>query len=212
MNISRRLTIIVLMFVLLATLPASAQDSEPSVTIEPAAASGNLDIQHDLQTQATVEVIIGDQVYRVTVPVAVKIDASVPLTSAQVSGPASEQVGTFFVEPVGVQRIQGAYEKDYRTVSPASPDNVVVVFTTSVTNLSNETLDPAYSSVLTVSAVDDAGNSYDEEARICDSIDPNETVTCQFIFDAPATATLVDLRVEAMARKQFSFAGLGAAD
>lgn len=212
MNMSRRLTVFVLMFALLAALPASAQDDEPSVTIEPAGASGSLDIQHDLQTQATVDVMIGDQVYRLTVPVAVKIDASIPLTSAQVSAPASEQVGTFLVEPVGVQRIQGAYEKDFRTVTPASPDNVVVVFTANVTNLSDETLEPGYSNVLKSSAVDDAGNSYDEEARICGSIDPNETVTCQFIFDAPAAANLVDLKVEALARKQFSFAGLEAAD
>lgn len=204
----RRLMIVVLMLVFVAVVPVNAQDGETGIVIDPNDASGSLAIQHDLQTQATVDVVIGGQVYRLTVPVAIQIDATVPLTSAQVSAPAAEQVGMFLIEPVGVQRIEGSYEKDYRTVSPSNPDNVVVVFTANVTNISDETLDPSWTATLESWAVDDAGNSYEEETRICDSIDPNETASCEFIFDAPSTSNLINLRVEAMDRGQFSFADL----
>jgi hypothetical protein len=210
--VKRMLMVLVLMIVLLFAVggpaPASAQDSDNDnapITVNLEGATGTLGIQHEVETQATVELTVGDQLYKLTVPVTVQIDTTKVLTDAQLVAPASQQVGTFLFEPVGVEGLEGDYEKEFRTVSPSSSDNVVVVYRANITNLHDAPLEAAYTSLLKTSAVDDAGNLFEEEERLCDTINPGETLACEFIFDVPATTNLVDLQVETVAYKQFKF-------
>ena len=209
----------ILLFALLAlvAVPASAQEGGETSTQEPIPfnlddAAGTVGIQHELETTAEVELMVGDQLYKLNVPVTVQIDTMALLADAALTTTASKRVGAFSFEPLSVAVLDGGYEKDYTTVVPSSDDNVVVVYSADVTNLHNESLNLDYSSVLEAWAVDATGNSYEEEARVCDEVDPGETATCDFIFDVPASATLVDLKVETVAYKQFSFSGLAATE
>ncbi len=192
----------------LATLPAIAQDSQGEdapITITWDDASGTIGVADELQTMAEIELTVGDKTYRLKVPVTVKIDAVAPLADANLSAPVAGQVGIFLIEPVGVQTLEGDYEKEYRQVSPSGPDNVLVLYTANFTNLDEETVDPAYGSAIQALAIDDTGKSYEEAQRVCGKIDPGETATCEFVFDVPASANLVDMKFETKAVKRFSF-------
>jgi hypothetical protein len=196
------------LFAAFVVMPAGAQDNNAeseTISVNLEGANGALDLKHTLETYANVNMTVGDQIYRLRVPVTVQIDASTLLADSLVSAPAQQQVGVILLEPLRVETIQGEYQKQYRTVSPASPENVIVVFTAKVTNLHNEPLEARYSSTLRTFALDDTGNTYEEEERFCDSIGPGVTIECEFIFDAPASANLVDLKVETVAFKRFSF-------
>jgi hypothetical protein len=201
--------LVVLLFAAAGSIPATAQDSENDnapIVVDLEEASGSLSIQHEVETKAKVELMVGDQLYQLTVPVTVQIDATKLLADAQVSAAVSQRIGAFLFEPVKVEVLEGDYQKDFRTVSPKSPENVIVVYTANVTNLHSEPIDVSYSSDLETSAVDDAGNRYKEERRACGNIGPGEKITCEFIYDVPSTANLVDLNVSAVAYKQFTFA------
>ena len=87
-----------------------------------------------------------------------------------------------------------------------------VVYTANVTNLHNEPVAVSYSSNLETSAIDDVGNRYEEAHRACDDLGPGEMLTCEFVYDVPSTANLVDLQVSAVAHKRFSFAQTEAAE
>lgn len=191
-------------------LPASAQDDKEPIIVNLDGATGKIGIQRELQTTAEVELVVGDQIYRLSVPVTVQIDASTTLTDATLSAPTAQQVGVVLLEPTEIERIEGEYEKDYTSVSPG-PDNVVVVYRADVTNLNNTVLETAYTQNLSVVAIDDAGNTYEVEDKLCGNINPGEKISCEFIFDVPAAANLVDLEVTTIAHKQFSFAGLDSA-
>lgn len=207
--------IAVMLFTLAGSTPATAQDSENDpapITVDLEGASGSLSIQHEVETKAKVELMVGDQLYQLTVPVTLQIDATRLLADAQVSAPADQRIGAFLFEPVKVEVLEGDYQKDYRTVSPKSPENVIVVYTANVTNLHNEPIDVSYSSDLETSALDDAGSRYKEERRACGNIGPGEKIVCEFIYDVPATANLVDLDVSAVAYKKFSFAQTAASE
>ncbi len=192
----------------LATLPSIAQDSQGEdapITITWDAVNGTVGVADELQTIAEIELTIGDKIYRLKVPVTVKIDAVAPLADANLSAPVAGQVGIFLIEPVSIQTLEGDYEKEYRQVSPSSPDNTLVLYTANLTNLDEETVDPTYSLALQALAIDDTGKSYEEAERVCNEIDPGETTTCEFVFDVPANATLVDMEFEAKAVRWFSF-------
>ena len=92
-------------------------------------------------------------------------------------------------------------------MAPSGDNNNVVVFRADITNLHSETLEGAWTSTLEVFAIDSVGNTYDEEQRICDDIGPGETLPCEFVFDVPTDADLVDLRVHAIDIQRFSFGG-----
>lgn len=188
-----------------AVMQASAQDAP--INLDGAAQS--LIIQKEIETVADVQLTVDGTVYQVRLPVTMQIDTSVPLTEANLSSPAGNQVGVLLIEPIQIEEIEGEYEKEYRTVNPSSEKNEVVVYRAHVTNLHNATLNGGYTSNLEVTAIDEAGNEYDEEERICDDIDPGETLACEFIFDVPKTANLVDLNVMTMAVKRFSFSQAG---
>ena len=190
----------------LFALTASAQDSKTKPKdLDLNATTGAITIQRTITATANVNLAIGDQIYQVRVPVAIRIDAATTLTTAQIAAPAANQVGVFVVNPVNVEVLKGDYKGDYRSVSPSGPDNVIVVYTAELTNLHSETIDPRYSEALKTIAVDDAGQTYEEKEKVCDQIDPGETATCEFIFDVPAAANLVDLQVQTMAIKRFGF-------
>lgn len=125
--------------------------------------------------------------------------------AAQITAPAANQVGVLVVNPVGVEVLEGDYDKGYSDISPTGEDNVLVVYTAEITNMHNETVDPRYSDALKTLAVDDAGQTYEEKEKVCDEIDPGETATCELIFDVPATANLIDLQVQTFAIKRFNF-------
>lgn len=192
---------------MLFALPASAQDSKEPVTVNFDGATGSIGIQRELQTTAKVELVVGDQIYHLNVPVTVQIDASAVLTDANLAAPVAQQVGVVLVEPVEIERVEGDYEKEYRTVSPGA-GNVVVVYRANLTNLDSAVLEAGYTSNLSVMAIDDAGNVYEVEQSLCDSINPGEKVSCEFIFNVPTAANLVDLEVKTVAYKRFSFAEL----
>jgi hypothetical protein len=192
----------------LATLPAVAQDSQGDdapVTITWDDANGTISVADELQTMAEIELTVGDKTYRLKVPVTIRIDTLAGFVDANLSVPVAEQVGIFQIEPISVQTLEGDYEKNYRTASPASADNVLVLYTANLTNLDEETVDPTYTSSLEAIGIDDTGKSYEEALRACDKIDPGETATCEFVFDVPGNVKLVDMKFEAKAVKQFSF-------
>lgn len=200
----RYIPVIVMLLAIIIAVPAGAQDNEKkpaTITVDLEGATGSLAINHELETYANVEMVVGEQGYHLRVPVTVQIDTPALLQEAQLAAQASQQVGVFLVEPL----VEGDYEKEFRSVSPSSPENMVVVFTANMTNLYDEPLDAGFTSVLETTAIDDTGNSYEEEARICDTINPGATRSCEFIFDVPPTANLVDLHIETVAHKQFSF-------
>jgi len=188
-------------------IPASAQDDKEPVTINLDGATGSIGIQRELQTTAEIELVVGDQIYRLSVPVTVQIDASAVLTDARLAAPVTQQIGMILFEPTGIERIEGEYDKDYTTVTPGS-GNVIVVYRADVTNLDDTVLESGYTSNLDAIAIDEVGNTYEVEDRLCDNINPGEKISCEFVFDVPATANLIDLEIKTFARKQFSFAGL----
>jgi hypothetical protein len=188
-------------------VPASAQDDKKGIVIDLSGATGNLTVRRDLQTMAQIELIAGDQVYHLNIPVTVQIDASAQLSDAKFSGPVAQQVGILLFEPTEMERVTGKYEKGHRSASPG-PNNALVVYRADVTNLTNEALDTGYTSNLGTSAIDEAGSMYEEEVRICGEVNPNEKVSCEFIFDVPATANLVGIEIRTLAYKQFDFSGL----
>lgn len=182
-------------------VPASAQDDAPmNLTLE----GGSVTVKHEVETTAEVELTVGDQLYVLNVPVTIQIDDSMVLEAAKLSAPTSQVVGIFAVEPLSLDVIDGEYEKQFRTVTPGD-DEIVVVYRANVTNLHSETIQTGFSSNLDVMAVDAVGNLYEEEERLCDDINPGATVTCEFIFKAPASAELVDLQVKAVDYERFSF-------
>lgn len=204
-----------LLFTAAASTPATAQDAEEEntpIAVDLEGATGSLSIQHHVETQAKVELMVGDQLYQLTVPVTVQIDATRLLVDALLAAPASQQVGAFLFEPLQIDVLEGDYEKGFWTVAPKSPDNVIVVYTANVTNLHNEPVTVSYSSNLETSAIDDVGNRYEEAHRACDDLGPGEMLTCEFVYDVPSTANLVDLQVSAVAHKRFSFAQTEAAE
>ena len=203
----RNIWILVVLGALLLALPASAQDDKTPVTVDLAGATGSMTLQREVQTTAQVELVVGDQLYHLTVPVTVQLDASLALTDATLAGPVAQQVGVLLVEPTEMERVEGDYEKEYRTVSPG-PENVIVVYRADVTNLTDEALQTGYESNLDAFAIDEVGNRYEDEAKICADINPGEKVGCEFIFDVPAAANLVGLDVKTMAHKEFDFSGL----
>lgn len=192
---------------MLFALPASAQDNKEPITVNFDNATGSIGIQRELQTTAKVELVVGDQIYHLNVPVTVQIDASAVLTDANLAAPIAQQVGIILVEPVEIERVEGAYEKEYRTVTPGD-GNVVVVYRANLTNLDDTVLEAGYTSNLSVMAIDDTGNTYEVEQSLCDSINPGEKVSCEFIFNVPTAANLIDLEVKTVAHKRFSFAEL----
>lgn len=192
-------------------IPASAQDDKEPVTINLDGATGSVGIQRELQTTAEVELVVGGQIYRLSVPVTVQIDASAVLTDATLTAPTAQQVGMISFEPTAMEKVEGEYQKDYTTVTP-SADNVLVIYRADVTNLDDTAFDARYTSALKATAIDDVGNVYEEEQRICSQANPGEKVSCEFIFEVPATANLVDLEISTAAYKQFSFAGLETAE
>lgn len=203
----RYIVLMILASMVLFALPASAQDDKTPVTVDLGGATGSVSLQHELQTTAQVELVVGDQLYHLTVPVKVQLDTSTVLSDATLAGPVSQQVGVLLIEPTEIERIEGDYEKEYRTISPG-PENVVVVYRADVTNLMDEVLETGYESKLDAFAIDEVGNRYEDEEKICSDINPGEKVSCEFIFDVPATANLVGLDVETMAHKEFDFSGL----
>ena len=126
------------------------------------------------------------------------------LEAANLSAPTSQIVGIFAVEPIGIEVIEGEYEKQFRTVTPEA-NEVVVVYRANVTNLHSETIQTGFTSNLEVMAVDAVGNLYAEDTRLCDDINPGATVECEFVFKVPATAELVDLEVKAVDYERFIF-------
>lgn len=192
-----------LLFVCLALgiVPASAQDETP-VALE--FGDGSVTVKHEVQTMAAVEMVVGDQTYILNVPVTIQIDESMMLETAAVSAPTSQVVGIFGVAPVGLELIEGEYEKQFRTVTPRD-DEVVAVYRADVTNLHDETIEVGFTSNLETVAIDAVGNRYEEETRFCDDVNPGATVECEFIFKVPAIVELVDLEVKAAAYKRFAF-------
>ena len=207
MNQKRYVVFMLFMCTLFFTIPASAQDDKTPVIVNLDGATGSLSLQRELHTTAQVELVVGDQIYHLTVPVTVQLDASAVLTDATLTAPVSQQVGVLLVEPTEMEEIEGDYEKEYRTVSPG-PENVIVVYRANVTNLMDEVLETGYESNLDAFAIDEAGNRYEDEVKICGDINPGEKVNCEFIFDVPATANLVGLDVRTMAHKAFDFSEL----
>ncbi len=203
MNVTRVRSLLVGLFAVLAVgaVPASAQDETP---VDLVFDGGTVAIKHDVQTSAEVEMVVGDQLYVLTVPVTIQIDDNMLLEAAGLTAPTSQIVGVFAVEPIGVETIAGEYEKQFRTVTPGD-DEVVVVYRANVTNLHSETIETGFTSNLDVVAVDAVGNSYEEDTRLCDDINPGATMECEFIFMAPAGAELVDLQVKAVDYERFSF-------
>lgn len=202
------LVLVAVLFFAASSSPATAQDSEAdntAIVVDLEGATGSLNIKQEVQTQAKVELVVGDQIYQLTVPITVQIDATKPLTDANVTVPAVQQVGSFAFEPVSVEVLEGDYEQSFRSVTPSSSDNVVVVYTANITSLHNAPVELSYSSNLLTAALDDAGNRYEEEQRSCDEIAPGEKITCEFVYDVPASANLVDLDVSAFGYKVFSF-------
>ncbi len=199
---------IVLLLSVTSSIPATAQDSEDNnepILINMEDGEGSFSIQQDVETKATVELLVGDQLYQLIVPVTVQIDTTKLLADALISAPASRQIGTFLFEPVHLEVIEDEYEQGFRTLEPSSADNVLVLYMANITNLDKVEANLAYTSLLETTAIDDAGNRYEEEMRFCDEIAPGEKVPCLFIFDVPATANLIDLDVAAKSYKQFSF-------
>jgi len=199
----RYLLYLLIACVALGIVPASAQDQDGE-PINLDFESGNVILKHEVQTTAQVEMMMGEQVYLLNVPVTIQIDDSMMLEAARISAPTSQIVGVFAVEPLGLELIEGEYEKQYRTVTP-SDDEVVAIYRANVTNMHRETIQMGYTSNLDTMAIDSVGNTYEEEERLCEDINPGATVECEFIFKVPASAELVDLDLKAVAYKRFAF-------
>lgn len=194
------------LYVLLAVcfvgiVPASAQDEGAvNLTFD----GGNVTVKHEVKTTAEVELTVGDQLYVLDVPVIIQIDDNMMLDAAKLSKPMSGIVGTFSIEPIALELVEGEYEKQFRTVTPGD-DEVVVIYRADVINLYSETLDAGRTSVLEVTAVDSVGNTYDEDMRICNDVNPGAKIECEFVFKAPVSAELVDLQVKAVDYERFVF-------
>jgi len=124
------------LFSITGSIPATAQDSEGNnepIIIGVEGSKGSFRIQQEVETKATVELLVGDQLYQLTIPVTVQIDTTRLLADAPISAPASQQIGTFLFEPVSVEVLEDDYEQSFRTVEPSSADNVLVLYTANVT-------------------------------------------------------------------------------
>lgn len=201
---SRPVLLALCLCALLVALPASAQDNGKPVVVSFEGETGSIDIQHEVQTTAAVELTVGEQIYRLKVPVTIQIDTQSALTDATLAAPVAQQVGMILFEPTGREIIEGVYEKGQRSVKP-SPGNVVVVYRAEITNGDTVPVDGNYTANLKTVAIDDVGSVYQAEERFCGNINPGTTVSCEFVFDVPTTANLVDLEVTAAARKRFAF-------
>jgi hypothetical protein len=87
------LILIAVLFFAAISSPATAQDDEEAedaaTVVELTGATGSLNIKQEVQTQAKVELVVGDQLYQLTVPVTVQIDTTRPLTDATVAVPVT---------------------------------------------------------------------------------------------------------------------------
>ncbi len=182
-----------------------AQDEQQAEVVELTIqdANASIGLQKTVQAMANVDVEIDGTLYRMKVPVAVTVDTQAALQDALLQVDNTRRVGVLEVEILDIEEYGDEFALDrFQTLAPSSPENKLAVVQTRLTNLGNEPFEPWD---LDIAGVDDVGSLYERTDWACDTINPNATQTCVWVFDVSEEIAIVGIDVQVPDRKVLLF-------
>jgi hypothetical protein len=188
---------------LFITLQASAQDTEGN-TVGIDSQQAALTVQKTIPVSVSVDVSLNGQVYKVSLPATLIVDAQDALLEAVVA--ESNRVGVLGWVVMEISESTEEYiANQFSSVEPSSPDNKLVIVTSEVTNLDREPQDPSYSSTAEVQGFDELGNMYEPvSSRFCEELDPGESAPCTIVFDVPNDVKIAGIDLKVTDHKQLT--------
>lgn len=193
----------------IGTVVTHGQDTESApvesevVTLDSTDGTATLTLKQQLPLFATVELNINGQIYQLKVPVTLDIDASSILDNVSLKASEASRVGNLDWQITEIREYTDEYSHGFRTFEPSSPARKLIVVESNVTNLSDAPFE-----IYTMDemlGIDEAGNRYEYEDRVCDTINPGATNSCILIFDVPHSVTLTGLDLTAPHSKTIQF-------
>lgn len=193
--------VILLVLVSLIAFQVNAQD-DTSETVTFDSGQASLTVQKTVPVSVSVELNLNGQVYQVSLPAILNVDAQAAIMEAIAA--ESDKVGVLTWSIKGINESTDEFDlNDFMSVEVSSPDNKLVIVASEVTNLDSEPQDPNYSSVAEIQGFDELGNIYEPvSSRACTELDPGETAPCTIVFDVPRDVTIVGLDLKVTDHKR----------
>jgi hypothetical protein len=186
---------------LLLSPQANAQEGEE---VEVDSDQGTMTVQKTVPVSVSVELNLNGQVYEVSLPATLNVDAQSILMNAVANEVERVGVLSWVVREIA-ESTEEFSVNDFMSIEVSSPDNKLVIVTSDVTNLDSEPQDPSYSSAAEIQGFDELGNLYEPDStRACEELDPGETAPCTVVFDVPQDVTIVGLDLKVQDHKRLT--------